>query len=245
MKTSGVEWLGDVPASAARAPAPRDRRSGDRLTRRRRDHAGQSLLHIVPQRRVDSQRGRFRTRCCAIGVPLRGRGRVLDTAASGRGIPSQCARDRRWGPSESSSARTDTMSLGTQERELFTLSKREVPAAKRRSRGGEVCRRHAPSSPEPPRAHHPRHACLGDGRLRIQPARDRLPKLHAILASTDRWPPLASAEACACSSRISGMLPWSSKPSDSGPCFDDQLNPLNIRVRSSSGSSKASASRAA
>ena len=79
-------------------PLPRHHRPGDRGPARRDDHAGQPLLHVPPQRRIDRQSCRLRPARGAIRMPLRRRRSVLEAAAARGGVAAQLPRDRRRRP---------------------------------------------------------------------------------------------------------------------------------------------------
>ena len=59
------------------------------------DQASEAILHILPQFTVRSELGNFRTLRTPIGVPLGGRGPVLEISTSCSRVPPQFSRDRR------------------------------------------------------------------------------------------------------------------------------------------------------
>ena len=61
----------------------------ERLFWRKPQGAGQTLLHIVAQNRIDHQLGRLGPACRAVGVPPRGRCPILQTSRAGGGIAPQ------------------------------------------------------------------------------------------------------------------------------------------------------------
>src|SRR3954453_12535939 len=83
-------WMSPpAPAALPRHDGPVHRRSvrGD-------DETGEPVLHVPPQRLVDRQLGGLGTAGGAVGVPLRGRGSVRQTAAARGGVAAQLAGDR-------------------------------------------------------------------------------------------------------------------------------------------------------
>jgi hypothetical protein len=118
----------------------------------RRDRAREPVLHVVSQYVVGGQLGHLRPPCLSIGVPLRGRGPVLQAAATGRGVATQLPGDRRGVSAQLTSDLAYPCTLGPKERDLFAFRERQV-AARQRSQTG---RRHAATLPEPP------HPTAGD-----------------------------------------------------------------------------------
>jgi hypothetical protein len=59
------------------------------------DGARETVLDVSSQLVVGSELRRLRTLGAQLGVPLRGRGTILKTAAASSGIASKLARDRR------------------------------------------------------------------------------------------------------------------------------------------------------
>ena len=78
---------------------------------RRDDEAGQPILYVTLERDVERQLGYLRTTGGAVGVPLRGRGPVLQPAAARGGVAAQLARDRGGIAIQTARDRPHTVSL--------------------------------------------------------------------------------------------------------------------------------------
>src|SRR3954452_12270868 len=96
-----------------------------RCTVRGDDETGEPVLHVAPQRLVDRQLGRFWTAGGSVGMPLRGRGPVRQTAAARGGVAAQLARDRGRRALEPAGARAHPVPLRAPDRDLLPLCKRQ------------------------------------------------------------------------------------------------------------------------
>ena len=97
VRFDGVAWLLEPAADRGFADGLAEGRNAgpaDCRPVRGDDETGQPVLHIALQRRVDRQLGRLWTAGGAVGVPLRGRGPVRQTAAARGGVAAQLAGDR-------------------------------------------------------------------------------------------------------------------------------------------------------
>src|SRR3982751_1502753 len=101
-----------------RPPEPRPAR-GD-------DQPGEPVLHVAPQRLVDRQLGRLRTAGGAVGVPLRGRGPVRQSAAARGGVAAQLARDRGRRALQLAGDLPHPVPLRAPDRDLLPLGKRQI-----------------------------------------------------------------------------------------------------------------------
>jgi hypothetical protein len=66
-------------------------RTGHRAAVGTRDGPGEPVLHIAPQRVVRGELCPLWTPRLPIGVPLRGRGSIVQGSATGRGVAAQFA----------------------------------------------------------------------------------------------------------------------------------------------------------
>jgi hypothetical protein len=219
---------GGGPASVLPAPVtatdPAHLRAGHGRPTCRRDRAREPVLHVLAQRVVGGQLGHLRPPCLSIGVPLRGRGPVLQAPTAGRGVAAQLPGDGRGVPAQLTGDLADPCALGPKDRDLFPFRERQVAARQR----GQTDRRHAATLTEPPHSHRRRHTSLPAGVLARQPSGDRLPEPLPILTARHRrpprrphrrptrqtWPPPSG-----CSHRNTSL----------SRCCDDQLNPPSTR----------------
>jgi hypothetical protein len=125
-------------SAAVPTPLPRYVRPGDRGSVRSDDHAGQSVLHVGPQRRIHGQACGLRATGYPIGVPLRGRGTVIEPAAARGGVPPQLPRDRGCGPRHEARDLPYSMPLRAKDCEILPLRERQIPTGPRRRCRGEV-----------------------------------------------------------------------------------------------------------
>ena len=170
------------------ATLPFDLRSRDRFATRRRDIAGQPLLHVFAQYGIRQQFGRLRTHRCAVSMPLRRVGSVFKAAPTRCCITPQFARDRRWRSTELLGNLSNAFTTGTRQCDLLTLSEVEVPPCGRWGGWCEIGRRHTAALSEPSSSDSRRHA--GDCRcvLARVPLRDRLPERPSLCAMQQRRP---------------------------------------------------------
>src|ERR1700732_3466813 len=110
--------------AARSACFPRHLRSHDLYPVRRGNRTCKPVLHITAQGFVPHQLGCFGTAQRTISMPLRGGGAIFQSAATRRGVPAQLAGDRRRGPPKLAGNRADSLSLNTQDGDLFALGKR-------------------------------------------------------------------------------------------------------------------------
>ena len=113
------------------AALPRHGRPVDRRPVRGDDRAGQTILHGLPQRRVDRQLGWLWAARRAVGVPLCGRRPVVQTAPTGSRVPPQFPGDGRCGPLQAAGDLPHAMPLGPQEGNLLPLREQQVPPRRR------------------------------------------------------------------------------------------------------------------
>ena len=146
------------------------------------DHASQPVLHIAPQRLVDGELGRLGPPRPQVGMPLRRRRAIVKTATASRGVAPQLPRDRRRRPTQPPRDLAHPAATGTQDRDLLTLSERQVPPRRRGQRDG----RHAATLPKPPDANRTRHARLRRSDLARNAPRDRRPEPLPMLSPADR-----------------------------------------------------------
>src|SRR6185437_10968847 len=134
--------------------------------------AAQLVLHMLTQSLVASQLGHLRAGSAPLAVPLRSRGPVVPLAAARRGVAPQLSRDRRRVAAQAASDLTHPELLGEQDRDLFTLDKRQVTAR----RLGQTDRNHTASIKEPAIAGPLRHSRRGRRRGSMNTGRDRAPQ---------------------------------------------------------------------
>src|SRR4029453_3063195 len=83
--------------AAVTAPDPANLRTWHRRAVGRGGPAGQPGLHVPPERIVAGELGPLGALGTPIGMPLRGRGSILQQATTGRGVAAYLSRDgRRW-----------------------------------------------------------------------------------------------------------------------------------------------------
>src|SRR5215207_3735151 len=110
------------------APLPRHRWAGYGGAARSDDHAGQTLLHISAQGRIERKLRRLGPACRPLRVPLRRRGAILQAAAAGGCVAPQLTRDRRRRASEPTGHLLHRVALGPHKSDLLALCKREISA---------------------------------------------------------------------------------------------------------------------
>ena len=165
------------PMSAA---LPLDLRSCDRFATRRRDVAGQPLLHVFAQYGVRQQFGRLRTHRCAVSMPLRRVGSVFEAAAAGCSVSPQFPRDSRWRSTELPGNLPNTFSTGNCQCDLLTLGEGKVSPCGRSGGRGKIGRRHTAALSEPAVANSRRHAGSSGGVLAGMPLRNSLPERPSL-----------------------------------------------------------------
>jgi hypothetical protein len=103
---------------------PRHHGSHNRTTAWRDDMASESVRDIRAERLMHDEACHLRSARGPIRMPLCGGSAILERTAARRRIAPQLARDGRWGAGQATSDRPHTMTLCTQERELFSLRER-------------------------------------------------------------------------------------------------------------------------
>ena len=171
-------------AATVAAADPTHRRPGDAGAVRHPDRPRESLPHVAPQPLVGCELGRLRPTSPSVGVPLRRRGAVLEPTAAGRGVPPQLARDRRRRTTEPPRDLPHARAAHAKQRDLFTLTERQV-AARRRP---HTDRWHPATLAEPPDADGHRHARRCGRLLARAPRRDRPPEPLPLLPPPHRRP---------------------------------------------------------
>ena len=200
--------LGPAPVLTAAVAAPDPANIG---TWHRRavgcgDPAGKPVLHVLPQRVIAGELGHLRAPSTPIGVPLRGRGPVLQQAATGRGVAAYLSRDRRRRPADPPSDLANPAALGLEDGDLLALGERQVAARQ----SGQTDRWHAATFTEPPGPHRLGHPTHHSGVLAGQSDRDRLPESLPMLTPRHRRPARRPhRRPCY---RRSSPTPWSSHP---------------------------------
>src|SRR5690606_14598749 len=213
-----------APASvlaASVAPSdPGDLRSRHLDAVRGGPHAGEPVLHILPQPVVGGRLAHLGAAGGPVGVPLGHRGPVVQPAAAGRGVAPQLPRDRRRRPAQLASDLSHPAPLGAQHSDLLTLGKRQI-AARRRI---ETDRRHPATLTEPSRSQRLRHAARDGGILAGQPLGDLPPEALLLLTPVDRRPSRRPQRRTPrLQRRTSPSLRHNVLPR--GRCCHDQLNP--------------------
>src|SRR4051795_6289714 len=156
------------------------------------DVAGEAILHVLAQSRVGRELGRLWAAGHQLGLPLRHRRPVLQLAASRRRVASQLARDRRRRAAEITRDRAHTLAFGTQQGDLLTLGKAQVPARL----GVAQQRRHPATLTKPPDASRRRHPDRGGRILAAQTLGDLPPEPELNLAPVrTAYPATSSANA--------------------------------------------------
>src|SRR3954454_16515925 len=151
------------------------------------DHAGQPVLHISLQRRVDRQFRWLRAAGGPVGVPLRGRRPVVQATAARGGVAAQLPRDRRGRPPQPASHLPYLLALRATQRDLLPLRERQIPPAERLRRGRKRCWWHATRLPKPPCPHRRRYTRAPRGALARQARRNRRPEPLPILTPRHPW----------------------------------------------------------
>jgi hypothetical protein len=118
------------------------------------DRAGETVLHVCPQRVVGGELRDLRATGASLGMPLRCRRAVHDRVATRRCVTAQLPRNRRRRPTQTASDSTHPHLLGVKNRDLFPLSERQIAPRHRDQRDW----RHTASVAEPPAANRLRHA---------------------------------------------------------------------------------------
>src|SRR5512132_4531425 len=85
-----------APVLTAPVPAtdPAHLGTGHGYPARRRDRAGEPVLHVLAQRVAGGEPSQLRAPGASIGMPLRRRGAIVQPAPAGRGVAAQLPRDR-------------------------------------------------------------------------------------------------------------------------------------------------------
>src|SRR5918998_3326121 len=160
-----------VPPALPGHGRPRDRGSA-----RGDDHAGQPVLHIAPQRRGDRQLRRLRTPRRPLGVPLRGGGPIVQTAATRSSIAPQLPRDRRGRSPQPAGDLAHPVALRAPQRDLLSIREGQVPPRGRLRRWRKRRWGHAARLPEPSCPYCRRHSCAERRVLTGLPRRNRRPE---------------------------------------------------------------------
>ena len=193
-----------------------------------RDPARQAVLHVAAQRLVPRKLRRPGPARGPIGVPLRGRGAVLEAAVAGRRVAPQLARDRRGRTAEVPGDVAHAATLGPKQRDLLALREGETTSRRQRRQQRQVRGWHAAGLPEPPRSHHRGYAGVSARVLARAPRRDRRPEPHPLRPPRHR--------------RASGRAQWSPQYPTRAPslhrhrnlphqrCCHDRLRPPNTRA---------------
>ncbi len=161
-------------------------RAGNRSPIRSDDDASQSFLHISPQGPVLRKLRLLRTASGSLGVPLRCRCAIFQTAASGGGVAPQLPGDRRCRPPESASDLLYGVALHAKERDLLSLRKREIPAGEWPRQESKHHGWHAACLPEPSCSYRLRHTGLDCGILTLHACRNRRPEPAPFISSCHR-----------------------------------------------------------
>ena len=180
------------PPSALPAPGPAalpaDGRSRDRRPVRRTDHTSKPILHIIPQRRIDRQLCWLGPTGGAVGVPLRGRGPILQPAPAGGGVAAQLAGDRGRRALQSAGDLADAVALRAQKSDLLALRERKIAPGKRPRRCDRWDGGMPPALPEPAGPDRRRHSGPDRGVLARASRRDRRPEQPATFTPR-HWRP--------------------------------------------------------
>ena len=113
-----------VLTAAVTPPAPAHRRPWHGDPVRPLHSAGQAILHIPPQLRVHGKPRGLRTPRPPVRMPLRGRGPVLQSAATRRGVPAQLPGDRGRRAADLTGDPPHPATKRAQDRDLLPLSER-------------------------------------------------------------------------------------------------------------------------
>ena len=98
----------------------------------RPNRAREPLLHIAAKPIIAGELRWPRTTSAPLCVPLRDRRLVLKPECSRRRVPAKLPRDRRRAAIDPAGDLTHTEALGPEQRDVLTLSKRQIPARHRR-----------------------------------------------------------------------------------------------------------------
>ena len=112
----------------------------------RADPAREADLDVVSESVVAGELGDLGSASPPLGVPLRDRRFVFEPESSGRSVPAQLPRDRRRRPPELASDLAHTEALGAVERDVLTLTERQITARHSRTKTWV----HTASVAEPP-----------------------------------------------------------------------------------------------
>jgi transposase-like protein len=145
----------------------------------------QAVLHVAAQLGIHGELRGLGAPRPLVGVPLGGRGPVLEPAAASRSVTTELSGDRRRRAAELTRDLPDAGAAGAQKSDLLPLGKRQVPPRER----AEGDRRHPATLPKPADADRRRHPGLHRSILARQSARDRRPEPHTMLPPTSRRPP--------------------------------------------------------
>src|SRR6266581_907924 len=149
------------------------------------DGAGEPVLHVLPQPVVRGELGGLGAPGAPVGMPLCGRGPVVQTAATGGGVAAELAGDRGGRSAQSASDRAHPVLLRPQQGDLLAVGKRQVAPRRR----GQADRWHAASFSEPSCSHRRGHAAHDGGVLAGQPRSDLAPEPLLDLPLVDRGLP--------------------------------------------------------
>jgi hypothetical protein len=163
---------------------PRHVRPRDRPTLGVSDRAGEPPLDVVAQPVVGGEFRGLATSCGPLGLPLRGRGAILQLAATRGGVTTQLTRDRRRITAQTPGDLPHPVVLCPQDRDLLTLDERQIASR----RLGQTYRWHPATVTEPTRPHRLRHAARIGGLLALHAFGDPLPELPLHPSLVDTWP---------------------------------------------------------
>ena len=153
-----------------------------------------------------------------LGLPLRGRGPIPRVRGSRGCVTAKLARDRRCIPPDPASALLWAVALRPQDRDLFSLDERQVPAR----RLGQSHGRHSFTLTEPATPDHVGHA---DSLPRPRPSAGLVRSVARTCAQPAAGNPTCPATASSDAAhdlQAAAVLPSSTSESR---CCDDQLNP--------------------
>ena len=163
-------------------------RAGNRSAARSDDDASQSFLHISAQCRVERKLRRLRATSRSLGVPLRRRRTILQTAAAGGSVAPQLTGDRRCCPPEPASDLLHGIALHAKKRDLLALRQREIPPGERLCRDPNIAGGMPPAFRNHLCSDSLRHPGFDRSILACHACRDRRPEPSPLIASRHRRP---------------------------------------------------------
>ena len=168
------------------APLPRHHRPRNHRAAWRHDHAGQPLLHVLPQLGIDRELRRLGPAPGAIRMPLRRRRSVREAAGTRGGVATQLPGNRRRRPRHPAGNLAHSMPLNTPECDLLSIGERQIPPRQRRRRRHKVRRWHAACLPKPPCPARRRYPGANRRVLTRASRRDRRPEPAPLLMPSNR-----------------------------------------------------------